>query len=78
MAIGPEAYLADGYVDFLESDRIKCFGPGKEAAQIESDKDWAKCFMRDAGIPTARSETFSDPKEAISFLKKYEKIQYEK
>ena len=40
--IGPESPLGNGIVDELEKNGIKCVGPCKEAARIETDKS----FMR--------------------------------
>lgn len=34
--IGPEKSLENGLVDVLEDERILCFGPRKDAAQIET------------------------------------------
>lgn len=44
------------------------FGPTREAAQLESSKDFAKAFMKRHGIPTADYETFSDAAAAHAYI----------
>jgi phosphoribosylamine--glycine ligase len=66
--IGPEAPLAAGLVDALRLEGIRCFGPGKAAARIESSKVFAKDFMARHHIPTARYACFSRIEEAIQHL----------
>lgn len=68
VAIGPEDPLANGLADVLVAAGINVFGPQKNAAQIESNKDWAKAFMDKHGIPTARWKSFENSKEAKSFI----------
>lgn len=58
--VGPEAPLAAGIVNLFRSRGLRIFGPTREAAQLESSKDFAKAFMKRHGIPTADYETFSD------------------
>ena len=58
--VGPEAPLAAGIVNVFRARGLKIFGPTKEAAQLESSKDFAKRFMARHKIPTAAFETFSD------------------
>ncbi|HEY6898653.1 MAG TPA: phosphoribosylamine--glycine ligase, partial [Rhodocyclaceae bacterium] len=58
--VGPEAPLAAGVVNAFRAAGLRIFGPSKEAAQLESSKDFAKQFMTRHGIPTAKFETFSD------------------
>jgi phosphoribosylamine--glycine ligase len=58
--VGPEAPLAAGVVNIFRARGLKVFGPTKEAAQLESSKDFAKRFMMRHKIPTAAYETFSD------------------
>ncbi|HLW13511.1 MAG TPA: phosphoribosylamine--glycine ligase, partial [Casimicrobiaceae bacterium] len=43
-------------------------GPTKEAAQLESSKDFAKAFMKRHAIPTAEYETFADVDAAHAYL----------
>lgn len=66
--VGPEAPLAGGIVNIFRQRGLKVFGPTKEAAQLESSKDFAKAFMKRHGIPTAEYETFSDAALAHSYV----------
>ncbi len=66
--VGPEAPLAAGIVNIFREQNLKIFGPTKEAAQLESSKDFAKAFMQRYGIPTAAYQTFSDVAQAHAYL----------
>ena len=66
--IGPEQPLADGLANALRAQRVKVFGPGKDGAQIESSKAWAKELMAQANVPTAASEVFTDAAKAIAYV----------
>ena len=66
--VGPETPLAGGIVNLFRDQGLKIFGPTKEAAQLESSKDFAKSFMQRHGIPTARSQTFSDSPAAHAYI----------
>ncbi len=68
--VGPEVPLAAGIVNLFRARGLKIFGPTKEAAQLESSKDFAKAFMKRHGIPTAEYETFADAKAAHAFVDK--------
>lgn len=59
--VGPEAPLAAGIVDRFRAEGLAIFGPTREAAQIETSKSFAKQLMIEAGVPTARALTFTDP-----------------
>ena len=59
VVIGPEAPIAEGLVDKLESRDIPVFGPTKLAGRLETSKLWAKQFMQRHDIPTARWLTYT-------------------
>lgn len=69
VVVGPEEYLAKGLANELQRVGIHCFGPQKEAAKIEADKDWAKQFMDRYNIPTAKWKGFTNAEEAKKFVK---------
>ena len=54
IVIGPEIPLANGLADFLRKNNFNVFGPGKDGAKLEYSKSWAKEFMQEANIPTAK------------------------
>src|SRR5450830_1694747 len=62
--VGPEVPLAARIVNLFRARGLKIFGPTKEAAQLESSKDFSKSFMKRHAIPTAQYQTFSDVKAA--------------
>jgi phosphoribosylamine--glycine ligase len=66
--VGPEAPLAAGIVDAFRSAGLKIFGPTQRSAQLESSKDFAKAFMVQHGIPTARHQTFTDAAAAHAYI----------
>jgi phosphoribosylamine--glycine ligase len=68
VVVGPEAPLAAGATDFLQSQGLTVFGPSKLGAQIEASKAWAKDLMREAGIPTAAAVVFTEANSAISYV----------
>ncbi len=63
--VGPEDPLADGLADAFIAHDLAVFGPVADAARIESSKTWAKELMQIAGVPTARSQRFTDLNEAL-------------
>ncbi|PSB91666.1 phosphoribosylamine--glycine ligase [Candidatus Pandoraea novymonadis] len=66
--VGPEGPLEAGIVNLFRAHGLKIFGPSKEAAQLESSKDFAKRFMKRHQIPTADYETFSEVKKAHKYI----------
>ncbi len=58
VVVGPEQPLADGISDVLRHNNINCFGPSKYSSQLESSKSFAKEFMDEFNIPTAKYRTF--------------------
>jgi len=74
VVVGPEAVLATGLGDLLRAAGIACFGPGKEAAQLETSKSFMKEVCAAAGAPTAAYGKFSNAgakgaKSAKAFLR---------
>lgn len=67
--VAPDDPLVAGAVDALEEAGIACFGPRKNAAQIEGSKIFAKKLMARHNIPTAACEIFDDPKAALEYVK---------
>ena len=67
--VTPDDPLVLGCVDALEAAGVPCFGPDKNAAIIEGSKVFSKNLMKKYGIPTAASETFTDPAAAVAYLK---------
>ncbi|CAI0643865.1 unnamed protein product [Colletotrichum noveboracense] len=65
---GPEAPLVDGVEAYFRAAAIPCFGPSKEAAQMEGSKTFSKDFMKRHNIPTAAYENFSNYEEAVAYL----------
>ena len=66
--VGPEAPLAGGVVDAFRAAGLRIFGPTREAAQLESSKNYAKRFMQRHRIPTAAYETFSSADAAHHYV----------
>ena len=66
--VGPEIPLANGLVDSLSAQDIRCFGPKQAAAQIEASKVFAKDFMARHHIPTAHYATFTQLDDAMHYL----------
>lgn len=63
--IGPEDPLVDGLADRLRERGILVVGPSGPAAQLEGSKIFAKEFMLQAGVPTARSVVVSSVQEVL-------------
>jgi phosphoribosylamine---glycine ligase len=68
VVVGPEAPLVAGVADVLAAEGHLVFGPTAAAATIEGSKSFAKQVMAAAGVPTARSEAFTDPATATEAL----------
>lgn len=66
--VGPEAPLAEGIVDAFRDAGLRIFGPTRRCAQLESSKDFAKRFMVEHGIPTARYQAFTDVAAAHAYI----------
>ena len=71
--IGPESALAAGVADALADAGVYAFGPGAEAARIETDKAYQRRFMQENGIPGCPDfETFDDMAAACEYIDRYE------
>jgi phosphoribosylamine---glycine ligase len=68
VVVGPEAPLVAGVADVLAAEGHLAFGPTAAAATIEGSKSFAKQVMAATGVPTARSEVFTDPIAATKAL----------
>ncbi|MFH1262813.1 MAG: phosphoribosylamine--glycine ligase [Pseudomonadota bacterium] len=68
--VGPEGPLADGIVDRFRERRLDIFGPSKEAARLESSKQFAKEIMAEAKIPTASFQALHSEAEALAYLRR--------
>ena len=69
--IGPEVPLAKGLADKMREAGLIVFGPGKEGAQLEASKDWAKALMIENNIPTAKYWSAGSKEEALKILQKF-------
>jgi len=67
--VGPEAPLVAGIVDYFTERQIVCFGPSKNAAQLEGSKAFSKDFLSRHNIPTAAFATFTDPDAAAEYVR---------
>ncbi|WP_066949923.1 phosphoribosylamine--glycine ligase [Streptomyces lushanensis] len=63
VVVGPEAPLVAGVADAVRDAGIPCFGPSREAAELEGSKAFAKDVMAAANVPTARSYVCTTPQQ---------------
>ena len=68
VVVGPEAPLVAGVADAVRAAGIACFGPSREAAQLEGSKAFAKEVMEAAGVPTAAARVCTTDEEAAAAL----------
>jgi phosphoribosylamine--glycine ligase len=66
--VGPEAPLVDGIVNYFEKRQLPCFGPSRDAAQLEGSKAFSKDFLSRHGIPTAPYQTFTELGPARAYI----------
>ena len=75
--VGPEEPLVNGITDFLMSSpalkNIAVIGPGKNSAQLEGSKAFAKAFMERHNIPTAayKEFTLANYQEGIKYIQNH-------
>ena len=71
--VGPESALQAGVADALDAAGVYTFGPGADAARVETDKAFQRRFMRDEGIPGCPDfETFDDVEAACDYIDAYD------
>ena len=67
--VGPEAPLEVGLVNELQKNGIQACSPTKEAARIETDKEWMRNLLKKYNISgQLKCETFTDTKKAKKFI----------
>lgn len=69
--IGPEDPLVDGLADKLRQNNIATVGPSQAGALLEGSKVFAKIFMQEAQIPTARFAIVNSTEDLIREAKNY-------
>jgi len=57
--VGPEGPLVLGVVDAFTAAGLRCYGPSRNAAQLEGSKAFTKEFLQRHGIPTAAYSAFT-------------------
>ena len=67
--VGPEVPLVMGVVDAFTQAGLRCFGPTKEAAQLEASKSFTKEFLARHHIPTAAYQVFTEIAPASDYIK---------
>lgn len=69
--VGPEAPLVAGVVDAFRAHGRLIVGPDRDAARLEGSKVFAKNFLIQRGIPTARYVTVENDAEALGALDRF-------
>jgi phosphoribosylamine--glycine ligase len=69
--VGPEAPLVAGIVDKFQAAGLRCFGPNAKAAQLEGSKAFAKQFLQQHHIPTARYAVFTELEPALAYVREH-------
>lgn len=67
--VGPEAPLSLGIVDVFSAAGLRCFGPTRAAAQLESSKAFTKDFLARHAIPTAAYAVFTEIDPALAYVR---------
>jgi phosphoribosylamine--glycine ligase len=71
VVVGPDDPIAAGAVDYFQAQGLKAFGPSKKAAQLEASKVFAKEFMVEHHIPTARYLVFDNLQKAVDAVREH-------
>jgi phosphoribosylamine---glycine ligase len=67
--VGPEAPLVAGIRDYFDAAGLACFGPSRQAAQLEGSKAFTKDFLARHGIPTGAYRTFTAAAAAEAYIR---------
>src|SRR2546426_2146184 len=70
--VGPDELIAAGIGDVLRRSGIAVIGASREASKIEWSKSFAKELMDEAGVPTAKWESFPDAAAAREALTRWD------
>lgn len=70
--VGPEEPLVLGIVDRFEEEGLRIFGVNQKSAKLEGSKIYAKKFMEEYEIPTAKYREYSNIDEAIKGLDEFD------
>ena len=67
---GEESYLLkdEGLANLCVKNGIPCWGPPKDAAQLEGSKEFAKQFMERHAIPTGAASVVESAEEALEVI----------
>ncbi|MEO1836625.1 MAG: phosphoribosylamine--glycine ligase [Akkermansiaceae bacterium] len=67
---GEESYLLkdEGLANLCVKNGIPCWGPPKDAAQLEGSKEFAKQFMERHAIPTGAARVVESAEEALEVI----------
>src|SRR4051794_40040972 len=69
VVVGPDAPIAAGVVDDLNTAGFKAFGPTRAAGQLESSKKFTKALCRANNIATAAYEHFYNAEAAKAWIR---------
>jgi phosphoribosylamine--glycine ligase len=72
--VGPEAPLEAGLTDALEKEGVRCASPSKDAARLETSKEFMRSLMARHDLPGRIMHwVFSDISEVKGFLDSYDR-----
>lgn len=69
VVVGPEDPLIAGLANYLRENGVAVYGPSSDGAQLEGSKAYSKQLMAEAGVLTARYESFQDAHLAKEFAR---------
>ena len=73
VVVGPETPLALGLSDRLEANGVAAFGPGRDAARLESSKSFARSVMDAAGVPGPNYRVFRNINGALNYVQYHDR-----